>query len=88
MATFLFTYSNGVFTISPEMQATWDDVIRQMCAFVSDTNADLDVAYDWVCEMLDIDSFVDNKQAWDLFYFAWESAFVGDNKWGAPVPTM
>jgi hypothetical protein len=81
MATFLFTYSNGMFSISPdgmfsispEMQATWDDIMGQMCAFVNDTNADIDSAYDWVCEMLEIDSFVDNEGAWDSFYDAWES---------------
>ena len=48
----------AIFTLSPEMQATWNDLMGQMCAFVDDTNADVDMAYDWVCEMLDIDSFV------------------------------
>ena len=43
------------------MQATWDDVMLQMEQFVNDTNADVDMAYDWVCEMLDIDTFVDNE---------------------------
>ncbi len=57
-----------IFTISPEMQATWDDIMSQMYAYVADNNADVDMAYDWVCEMLDIDSFVDNEQAWDSFY--------------------
>ena len=61
-----------VFTISPEMQSTWDDLMGQMCAFVDDTNADVDMAYDWVCEMLDIDSFVDNEAAWNSFYEMWE----------------
>jgi hypothetical protein len=73
MSTFLFTYSNGMFSISPEMQATWDDIMGQMIAFVNDTNADVDMAYDWVCEMLEIDSFVDNEQAWNDFYDAWAS---------------
>ena len=50
------------------MQATWDDIMSQMYAYVADNNADVDMAYDWVCEMLDIDSFVDNEQAWDSFY--------------------
>ena len=63
-----------VFTLSPEMQSTWDDIMGQMIAFVNDTNADVDMAYDWVCEMLNIDSFVDNEQAWDSFFGAWESA--------------
>ena len=73
MATFLFTYTNGSFSISPEMQDRWNDIMGQMCAFVNDTNADLDMAYDWVCEMLEIDSFVDNEQAWDSFYDTWAS---------------
>ena len=62
-----------IFSISPEMQSTWDDIMSQMCAFVNDTNADIDMAYDWVCEMLDISSFVDNNTAWDSFYETWES---------------
>ena len=44
-----------------------------MVAFVDDTNADIDSAYDWVCEMLEIDSFVDNEGAWNSFYDVWES---------------
>ena len=55
------------------MQATWDDIMIQMEQFVNDTNADVDMAYDWVCEMLDIDSFVDNEIAWNSFYNCWES---------------
>ena len=62
-----------IFPLSPEMQATWDDIMGQMIAFVNDTNADVDSAYDWVCEMLDIPSFVDNESAWNSFYDAWES---------------
>ena len=62
-----------MFPLSPEMQATWDDIMGQMIAFVNDTNADVDSAYDWVCEMLDIPSFVDNEAAWNSFYDVWES---------------
>ena len=62
-----------MFPLSPEMQATWDDIMGQMIAFVNDTNADVDSAYDWVCEMLDIPSFVDNEAAWNCFYDVWES---------------
>ena len=61
-----------IFTLSPEMQATWDDIMGQMIAFVEDTNADCDMAYDWVCEMLDIDGFVENEKAWNSFYSVWE----------------
>ena len=62
-----------IFSISPEMQQSWEDLMGQMIAFVNDTNADVDMAYDWVCEMLNISSFVDNKEAWDSFYDTWES---------------
>ena len=62
-----------IFSLSPEMQQSWDDIMGQMIAFVNDTNADVDMAYDWVCEMLDISSFVDNNAAWDSFYSTWES---------------
>ena len=65
--------STPIFTLSAEMQETWDDIMIQMEAFVNDTNADVDMAYDWVCEMLDIDSFVDNEIAWNSFYNCWES---------------
>ena len=57
-----------------EQQAQWDGVMSQMFAFVSDTNADCDMAHDWVCKMLNISSFVDNESAWDSFYDTWESA--------------
>jgi len=63
-----------IFTLSPEMQQTWDYVMGQMLSFVNDTNADVDMAYDFVCEQLDIDSFVDNEAAWNDFYTYWEAA--------------
>ena len=66
-------HMNKIFPLSPEMQATWDDIMGQMISFVDDTNADVDMAYDWVCEMLNIDSFVDNEAAWNSFYDVWES---------------
>ena len=62
-----------IFQLSPEMQDAWDDIMGQMIAFVNDTNADVDMAYDWVCEMLDINGFVENQVAWDSFYNCWES---------------
>ena len=63
-----------IFTLSPEMQQSWDYVMGQMLSFVNDTNADVDMAYDFVCEQLDIDSFVDNEAAWNDFYTYWEAA--------------
>lgn len=46
----------------------------QMLSFVNDTHADIDMAYDFVCEQLDISSFVDNEAAWNDFYMYWEAA--------------
>ena len=46
----------------------------QMSTYVSDTFADIDMAYDWVCEMLEIDSFVDNKEAWNDFWNKYQDA--------------
>ncbi len=63
-----------IFTLSPEMQQSWDYVMGEMLSFVNDTNADVDMAYDFVCEQLDIDSFVDNEAAWNDFYTYWEAA--------------
>ena len=63
-----------IFSLSPEMQESWDYVMGQMLSFVNDTNADIDMAYDFVCEQLGIDSFVDNNDAWDDFYTYWEAA--------------
>ena len=64
--------STPIFSIYNNIEA-WDDIMGQMIAFVNDTNADIDMAYDWVCEMMEIDSFVDNQIAWDSFYNTWES---------------
>jgi hypothetical protein len=58
-----------IFSLTPsEQQAKWDDLMGQMCVFVYETNADLDMAYDWVCDMLNISGFVENETAWDSFY--------------------
>jgi len=64
--------STPIFSVYNNIEA-WDDIMGQMIAFVNDTNADIDMAYDWVCEMMEIDSFVDNQIAWDSFYNTWES---------------
>ena len=56
------------------MQESWDYVMGQMLSFVNDTHADVDMAYDFVCEQLDISSFVDNETAWNDFYDTWEAA--------------
>ena len=65
--------SYNTFSLTPDIIENWDDIMGQMVVFVNDTNADVDMAYDWVCEMMNIVSFIDNKIAWDSFYNTWES---------------
>ena len=62
-----------IFNIHENIEA-WDDVMGQMIAFVNDTNADIDMAYDWVCEMADISTFVADNMAWDMFYDVYSDA--------------
>jgi len=50
--------------------------IEGLQSFVLDNLADLDLAYDWVCEMANCHSFVDDNPAWDMFIETWQSAAV------------
>ena len=49
------------------------DAVGQLPQFVDDTYADIDMAYDWVCEMANCSSFVADKEAWDYFYNMYDS---------------
>jgi hypothetical protein len=48
------------------------DAIQQMQDFYSEMNPDVDMCYDYVCEIAGISSFVADDKAWDMFYNAWE----------------
>ncbi len=50
--------------------------LQGLQSFVLDTNADIDMAYDWVADQSGIASLVHQNQAWDMFYDAWENANV------------
>jgi hypothetical protein len=66
--------STAIFSLMPtEQQAQWDDIMGQMCVFVYETGADIDMAYDWVCDMLNINGFVENETAWNSFYDNFDS---------------
>lgn len=54
--------------------AAFLSAIEGLQSFVLDNNADCDMAYDWVCEMADCHSIVDDNPAWDMFYETWQSA--------------
>jgi hypothetical protein len=42
--------------------------IEGLQSFVWGNNADIDMAYDWVCDQAECHSFVCDGPAWDLFY--------------------
>jgi len=44
------------------------DAIRGLQSFVIETGADLDMAFDWVCDQAEINSFAGDGPAFDLFY--------------------
>jgi len=54
------------------------DAIATLPAFILDTNADIDMAYDWVSDQAEVSSFVHNNTAWDMFYDAYEKTSLFD----------
>ena len=64
------------FQLNTSNQSQWDDVMSQMFSFCCDQNADIDMAYDWVCEMMNCDGFVENETAWDNFYDTFTEAYA------------
>ena len=50
------------------------NALEGLQAFVLDTGADVDMAYDWVAEQSGITTFVHQNEAWDMFYDTWEAA--------------
>ena len=48
--------------------------IEGLQSFVFDTTADIDMAYDWVCEQAGISTFVADNIAWDLFYEMYQTS--------------
>ena len=65
---------SGRFFLSLVENNEFQQVIEGLYDFVIDNNADCDMAYDWVCDQLDIQTFVADTYAWDTFYSVWEQA--------------
>ena len=53
---------------------TFQDALTQLTSFVTDTRADLDSAYDWVCEMTGIYHICDDDGMWGQFFDAYYAA--------------
>jgi len=65
---------DGKFFISQVENDCFRNAIASLYDFVIETNADMDMAYDWVCDQCDILTFVADTWAWNMFYSVWESA--------------
>ena len=56
------------------MPLSLSDALLQLPSFVADNAADLDLAYDWVCEITELDNICDDKSLWHQFYQAFIDA--------------
>ena len=65
---------SGRFFVSLVENDAFRNAIEGLYDFVIDTNADCDTAYDWVCDQCDIQTFVADKFAWDMFYDVYSQA--------------
>ncbi|AFB17557.1 gp79 [Synechococcus phage S-RIM8 A.HR3] len=64
----------GKFFVSLAENNEFQSVIEGLYDFVIDTKADCDTAYDWVCDQLDIQTFVADTYAWNMFYDVYDQA--------------
>ena len=62
------------FFVSLAENNEFQQVIEGLYDFVVDTNADCDMAYDWVCDQLDIQTFVADTYAWDMLFDVYTQA--------------
>ena len=53
----------------------FQSILLQLPQFIVECNADCEMAYDWVCEMIG-ESFVNNDDMWSEFYDVWEDNAV------------
>ena len=72
--TITVTNPEGKKYISLVENNEFQQVIEGLYDFVTDTNADCDTAYDWVCDQLDIQTFVADNYAWDMFFDVYTQA--------------
>lgn len=68
------TNDQGKKYISLVQDPAFISAIQGLQEFVFDNTADIDMAYDWICDQAECHSFVCDKPAWDLFYDMWDAA--------------
>ena len=64
-------------TTSLVQNTAFVNAIETMKNFYFEMNPDIDMCYDYICEVAECSSFVADKAAWDMFYDAWESVQYG-----------
>ena len=67
------TNDQGKKYISLVQDPAFISAIQGLQEYVYDMNADIDMAYDWICDQADCSSFVADQPAWDLFYDTWDA---------------
>ena len=67
------TNDQGKKYISLVQDPAFISAIQGLQEYVYDMNADIDMAYDWICDQAECSSFVADGPAWDLFYDMWDS---------------
>ena len=55
-------------------KTTFQEILNQLPAFISDTNADLETCYDWVSEQINRE-FASDDVLYDQFCSAFENSF-------------
>lgn len=71
--TITVTNDQGKKYISLVQDPAFISAIQGLQSFVYDNTADIDMAYDWVCDQAECSSFVADGPAWDLFYDMWDT---------------
>ena len=66
--TITVTNDQGKKYISLVQDSAFISAIQGLHEFILDNNADIDMAYDWVCDQAEIGSFVHDLGAWNCFY--------------------
>ena len=59
------------------MPLSFSDALLQLPAFCEDNTADLDLAYDWFCEMTEMNNICHRQDLWSQFY----EAFIDAAPW-------
>ena len=62
------------FFVSLAEDERFQSAIEGLYDFVVETNADADMAYDWVCDQCEIQTFVADTYAWDIFFDVYTQA--------------